>query len=268
MCGSTPRRRGRILSTFICRRSVSFVRFAFIKGSLIISSDTTPSRGTTHWAESYFTRGISTVNAIVQASKAPGSRKESMAVVWKLTSYERSNSPRAGLVQILILKPEPAELDNEFSISKGQGAAGPNAGWLWAHQEHDKTDWYQTWKADLGEWCASIWDDRRLDDWGRLKGEWSIDQYRRWAPMKREQNRLDRQRRMAQDPDKPRRIPCRHGLNPENIPPPRGFLYFRGSTEKGNHEFSTCPLCFDEISAIERTSGRRQVRVIRYGGQR
>lgn len=172
------------------------------------------------------------------------------------------------LSKALTSKPD-AEFAPSPTIPSNAGIAGPNDAWLWAHQgPNDKLDWYQTWKADLGEWCASIWDRQRLREWGRLQGEWSIDHYRSWAPKKQAQNVLDRQRRMAQDPQKPTRIPCTHGLNTDDVPQAKGLLYYRGRTETENHEFSSCPLCFDEIQATERATGRPQVKVVRYGGQR
>lgn len=166
------------------------------------------------------------------------------------------------------LNQKPYDPPETRVFSPGMGAEGPNAAWIWAHAPGDKFDYYQTRKADMGELCASIWDDERLKAWGALQGEWTIERYKNWAPMRSEQNALDRKRRMAAHANKPELIPCRHGLNTDPMPQPKGLLFYRGRFDRGDHAFSCCPLCFEELQAEERASGQYRHRVVRYGGVR
>ena len=163
------------------------------------------------------------------------------------------------------MKALEAVIDTESGID--QGIEGPNKAWLAAHTPDDRKDWYRTDKADFGEWCACVWENRRISmEYRTNEKSWHDHRYPEWLESRRAKEQRERRQRMEADPNKPKRITCDHRLNEQILPPPSGLLFYRGNTEMKNHEFSTCPHCFDDIRARERTTGRPQIKVIRYGG--
>ena len=222
-----------------------------------------------HWIEPRFAQGLDRVNELIQASKNPKmERNEYLQLTRLFLSVYHEVWGGCELGHALRNKPDRDEVDLPAEFEQSDGLQGPNKAWTWAHQDNERTDWYQTWKADLAEWCSSIWDDQRLEEWGRLNGEWSIENFQNWAPLKQEQNILERQRRMINSPNRPKRIPCKHGLNQNEMPQRTGLLYYRGRFDRGDHEFSSCPLCFEEMGSVARATKKPQVKIVRFGGAR
>ena len=210
------------------------------------------------------------MDAIIQASKSTEEHSKYARIKYLgegcrfRIQWWRGNELSAALRE----KHEGNEKYSTLAAGAAAGSLGPNKAWLWAHRDGDGFDWYQTHKADLGEWCANIWDDERLDEWGRLQDKWSKEHFQVWAPLRREQHVQERRLRISREPNKPKPMPCRHGLNADELPQSKGLLFYRGRTSKNDHEFSSCPLCFEEIEAKARVMKRPQVKVLRYGGER
>ncbi|KAL9086519.1 MAG: hypothetical protein Q9159_004108 [Coniocarpon cinnabarinum] len=239
---------------------------------LLFAGDTSPSRGTPHWSESLFLHGLSKVNNLIRISKQAEVGK-TQRLLNADSAYKQMKSVEPGLSDIsfelsrvLIQKPDIGDDIRLAEPQAGCQVAGPNGAWLWAHSPMDKLDWYQTRKADLGEWCASIWDEERLQDWGVLQDQWSIKSYQAWTANKWTQNVASRKRRMEADPNKPKPLPCPHGGNEKSMPPEHGFLCYLGSSVQGDHEFSTCRQCFDDLRHQCKPGTFHRVKMIRYGG--
>ena len=214
-----------------------------------------------HWIEDYLKLGLwYPLRCFEIMDNSQGSEKERARVLLTLMLHGESTifphrHRRGHLIQELSVKPEPEQLADLPDFSKRlkcSDASGPNPAWLWAHDPKDATDWYETWKADLGEWCASLWSQDRLNHWGVIASPWTKDNYLRWAPTIPQQRVRERQARLAADPDKPRPLPCGHGQNRDVMPQRHGLLFYMGDTEHRNHYFSSCSHCLQELNTLKR----------------
>ena len=222
-----------------------------------------------HWVGVLFGHGVSGLNALVSASKDfTLTRRHRLSNIFRM--YQRLEAGQSvdwSPCRALVHKPEPEHFHTP-AFEQGWGIAGPNAAWIWAHREHDPLDYYKTEKADLGDWCASLWDDERLEVWEALKNPWTIKNLQQWRSKSLQQHQLERRKRMMADPDRPKRMPCNHGNNTDVLPQNHGLLVYRGRTEDGNHEFSSCLRCFNKLQKTTVADGQAQCIVIRYGRAR
>ena len=146
---------------------------------MLLSSkiETTPRRDKPSEAETYIITGIFQISRAIKTFQNSVLANARVQVIKEMHLKRPIRIERALIGEILRSKPKTSVIQRHEDLLQGEGFRGPNAGWLWAHEEDDKSDWYREWKAELGEWCSSIWDDRRLHDWGRLQGKWSSEHY-------------------------------------------------------------------------------------------